>query len=113
MTITALMNQPVDIIRRTISGTADEYGNTPTVEADPVETVGYLEQTDATEVLVDRETYISDWLIVLPSGTPVDSSDRIEALGRSFEIIGDPREVWNPRLQVVGQIEIRAREVNG
>lgn len=113
MSLSALLNEPVDIIGRTEGTTRDVYGNLAPVEADPVETVGYLEQTDATEILVDRETYISNWLIILPAGTAVDAGDRVEALGKSFEIIGDPREVWNPRLQVVGQIELRARETSG
>ena len=40
-------------------------------------TVGYLEQTTASEVTVDRETYVSEHNLFLPATTVIDGSDRV------------------------------------
>lgn len=113
MTIPFLLTQPATITPRTPGTTKDEYGNTAMVDGTPFDTVGYFEQTQATEVLVDRQTYISDWLIVLHAGTPVSSADRITHDGQSFELVGPPWPVWNPRLGVVSHIECRSKAITG
>lgn len=112
MTLAALLNQPLTIQRRASTST-DEYGDDVPGTVSTVETHGYVEQTEATEVTVDRETYRTDWLVVLPAGTPIDGSDRIIHGARLLEVIGSPHEAWNPHRRAVDHIEARAREVTG
>lgn len=112
MSLAGLLNQPLTIQRRG-STSRDEYGNDVPGTISTVEVDGYVEQTAATEITVDRETYTTDWLVVLPAGTPIDGSDRIVHGGKLLEVIGSPHEAWNPRRRMVDHIEARCRESDG
>lgn len=112
MTLARLLNQPVTIQSRTATA-HDGYGNELEGTLSTVDTVGYLEQTDSTEITVDRETYISNWVAYLPAGTVVVGSDRIIYAGQTFEVIGPPDRVWNPRLRRESHVVARLRNTSG
>jgi hypothetical protein len=112
VSLLGLLTQPLTVQHRSATS-KDEYGNDVITTTSTVGINGYVEQTDAQEVTVDRETYQTDWLVVLPAGTPVDGSDRIVHGDRTFEVVGRPHEVWNPRTRSVHHIKARAREVVG
>lgn len=112
MSIGGLFNQPLSIQRRGVTGT-DEYNNEVTGTTATVATVGYVEQTEAKEVTVDRQTFVTDWRVFLPEGTAIDGSDRIVHGTKTLEVVGAPHEVWNPRAKRTHHLEIRAREVTG
>lgn len=104
------MNQPLTIERRGTTG-KDDYNNDVIGTTATVSTVGYVDQTTANEITVDRETYMADWRVFLAAGTPVDGSDRIIHGSQTLEVIGPPHEVWNPRTQRIHHVELRCREV--
>lgn len=112
MSFRGLLNQPLTIERRATTGT-DDYGNGAPSTITTVETEGYVEQTEATEITVDRETYRTDWRVFLPVEVEVDGSDRIVYGSRTLEVLGTPHEVWNPRTRTVHHKEVLAREVTG
>lgn len=113
MSLTSLLTRPSTIVSVTASGTKDEYGNpaagTPTRTA----TLCYLEPWRATagEQDVDRATTSDDWLYVVPAGTTLTSIDHIEVDGETgtFEVVGEPAALWNPRKRAVSHIEARLR----
>lgn len=113
MSYRGLLNQPLTIQRRGTTGSTDEYGNEVAATTSSVSTEGYVEQVEAEEITVDRETYRTDWKVFLPGGTSIDGSDRIVHGSRTLEVIGSPHEVWNPRTRVVHHVELRARQVTG
>lgn len=112
MSLDRLLSQPLTIERRS-GTTTDQYGNEVPATTASVLIVGYLEQTAATEVEVDRQTFVSDWLAVLPAGVDIDGSDRIVYAGTTYEVIGKPHHVWNPRRKATSHVEARLREVTG
>ena len=95
-------------------GAPDVYGNTARV-ADPVTASVrcYIEQVDAVEVIVDRETYIANYIGFLPAGTAIGPADRLIVAGITYEIIGPPDSVFNPRTATEHHIEVNLRTVVG
>ncbi len=108
MSYRGLLNQPLTILRRSATS-EDDYGNEVAGTTSSVVTEGYVEQTDAEEITVDRETYRTDWRVFLPAGVAIDGSDRIVHGARTLEVIGSPHEVWNPRSRVTHHTEARPR----
>jgi hypothetical protein len=49
-----------------------------------------LEQTAATEVTVDRDTLVSDWLLFSAADSAIEGHKRVEARGSTFEVVGKP-----------------------
>lgn len=114
MAIAHLLKQPVTIQHVASSGT-DALGNEVT-DVDPddnIDTFGYVEQTAAAEITVDRQTYTSDWLVILPAGVTVGARDRIVSGDITLEVIGPPAEAWNAIAGAVDHIECRCRYVTG
>lgn len=94
MTIERLMNQPATLHQQTAP--ADDYDQTPGA-ATPVTLNVYLEQTAATEA-ADDAAQQTEWRVFLPAGVEVHGNDTITIAGETYELAGDPWEVWNPRL---------------
>lgn len=112
MTLATLLNRTVTVQRRAVTDT-DVYGN-DTVELTSVAIVnGYIEQTDAAEVTIDRTTYTTTHLVMLDAGTDVRGGDRLVCDGVSYEVIGPPDRPYNPRARATSHIECRARVVTG
>jgi hypothetical protein len=77
----------------------DDYGN---VVRDTETTVPYqcrLEQVKGSEVTVNRNTRISDWVLYLPPDADVLSSDVIRAQGSDFEVAGPAILHKSPRFE--------------
>lgn len=110
--IEGLLNQPLTIQRRSTT-TTDDYGNDVPGTTSSVTTVGYVEQTQATEITVDRDTFVTDWRVFLAAGTTIDGSDRILHGAKTLEVVGAPHEVWNPRSRRTHHTEVRCVEVTG
>lgn len=112
MSIRRLLNQPLTV--QSVAGTAtDEYGNTiPAPVGDPVPTVGYLEQKDTIEYLLDRETVVSKWKVFLPAGTAIGPMDYVNFNSQKFQVDGEPEHLWNPRTKSVSHIECKLTVVS-
>jgi head-tail adaptor len=78
--------------------TADRYGDARPDWADAARTAvrGWLAREATTEVRDGREEVISDYILSLPPGTDVVATDRIEARGGVYEVVGDVEEAPTP-----------------
>jgi hypothetical protein len=103
MSLATLLNRPVRIVRRSAGG-EDEYGDDTYVET-IVETVGELQQRQRTEPLAEGELSSTEWLLVLPAGTDIDTSDRVLVDNQFFEVVGEPWPARNPRTQTESHVE--------
>lgn len=103
------MNQACTIVARTAS--TDAYGNETQVDGTSVLAVGYFEMQDAKEIIVGRETYVTDWKIFLPADETITAGAKITFTDTSFEVIGEPHAVWNPRLRQTSHVEANVRKV--
>lgn len=70
---------------------------------------GLVQQTSTTETVRGNDQVTAIFLILLPPGTPVASSDRIEWAGRTLEVDGPPSSWPGP----AAHIELTAVEVRG
>ena len=98
MSLADLATRPVTYHRWTLVG-EDAYRN-PSYDhvADGTTTDVWLEQTTATEVVVDQNTQISDWLLVDPNpNAGLTGRDQVEVDGDMFRVVGPPHVVWTPR----------------
>ena len=91
----------------------DAYGNEVATTVSTTAVSAYVEQTAATEVIVDRETYVTDWLVVLPAGTVIDASDQILYGAHTLKVVGPPARPWSPRTRAEHHVECRCVEVVG
>jgi predicted membrane-bound mannosyltransferase len=112
LVISALLTRPVTITRRTATGPADDYGNATTVPT-TVQTVGELQQRSRAEPGDQGETSDTGWLLVLPAGTDLDTSDTVTIAGQSFEVTGDPWHARWPRTGLESHVEATLRRVTG
>ena len=112
MTLAALLKQPVTVEHRSATST-DPYGNEVPGTTSSETVTGYVEQTQATEIEVGRETYVTTWLVVLPGDVIVDGSDRIVYDTAILQVVGEPHRTWNPRSQRYIATECRCVEVRG
>lgn len=106
MSLARLMNQPLTIQK--VGGTAvDEYGNAIAgALGSPIPAVGYLAQRQTVETLNDRDTIVSTWEAFMPAGSNIGAFDRINFNGQSFEVSGEPWQVYNPRTQTVSHLQM-------
>lgn len=113
MSVESLLTRP-STITLVVDGTVDEYGNPTGEDTTTTATVCYLEAwTTSTaggeEATVDRHTTSDEWRYVVAAGTPITSVARITVDGEdgTFEVFGEPVNVWNPRTAAVSHIEAR------
>ena len=102
MTIASLLTLPCTIVRRSPTGTEDDYGNEIPGES-TVSTLCELQQRQRGET----EETVSDtsWLLVLPADTDVDSADVVIVAGKEYEMAGDPWVVRDPETGVLSHTE--------
>lgn len=107
MSILALMNQPLTV--QTVAGTTtDVYGNSvPTPVGSPVAAVGYLEQRDTVEVVLNRDTTISKWTVAFPAATVIGAWDYVSSNNQKFQVDGEPWQVFNPRTKTISHIQCK------
>lgn len=108
MSLAALLNRPLTIIQRSDAGAEDEYGNPVPTEA-AVEVVGELQQIRRDEPGDQGEMSRTDWLLILPAGTSIDTGDAVICDGFIYEVVGDAERLRNPRTQEFSHVECTLR----
>lgn len=108
--LTQLLNLPVTIVRRQSSGSTDELGNATSSETE-VEATAEIQQRQRGEH--DDAVAQSDWIGFFHPDEDIDSSDRVVCDLGTFEVIGDPWPVRNPRGQAVSHIEASLNRTAG
>lgn len=93
MSLASLLSTPVTIVRRTNSGSTDIYGNPTQSETLVNTTCSLQQQARATDEVVGEiaETF---WDLFLPTGTAIDTSDRVLVANAFYEVVGQP---WDAR----------------
>lgn len=110
MSLAGLLNQEVQILRRTQTGDPDEYG-TPTWETTTTETVCHV-QPLSTEEMAARPSARVRYRGYFPAGTEIGHADRIVlATGQEAEVIGQPLRWYNPRRQVESHLVVDLADV--
>jgi hypothetical protein len=112
MSLEGKMNQAVSVLPFG-AGAEDEYHLPADGYGSPVPYRGYLEQQTSEEITDGRATRVRDWLLILPADAAIDALDRVTEGGRTFEVVGEPNKVRNPRTQAYSHIEARLRLVEG
>jgi hypothetical protein len=108
---TTLINQRAVVSTRS-DATVDRYNNAVATYTDGPPTTCYIELQTAKEITIDRETYVSDWRVWLPPGTVVSGRDLIVTTDATFEIVGNPENVWNPRTRTASHVVADVRRVD-
>lgn len=105
-----LLRQQLTIQRR---GTVkDGYGNeVPADIGDPQTVGGFLNFEQSSENLNDRDTVTTSWVAYLNASAQVGPYDYLSFGGQTFEVSGQPHQVFNPRRGFVSHIEVRLVEV--
>lgn len=106
------MNQDISVLPYGEAST-DEYHSPVVIFGTAVAYKGYLEQTTAEEITDGRDTRVSDWLLMLPASASISALDHVQEGNRTFEVVGKPRQVYNPRIAAVSHVEARLRLVEG
>lgn len=109
-TLGRLMKQPLQVRSKTGSAT-DPYGNDTRAWGAPVAVLGYLEWQASDEALVDRDTVRTQWVAYLPPGTVIAAADQVINGSQTLEVMGQPEQVWNPRVGAVSHVVVRLSEV--
>lgn len=115
MSLAALINRPCVIKRRSASGTIDAAGDA-VVTTSSVTTVCELQQLPRRaegEPGTQAEMSDSQWLLVLPAGTVIDTGDGIVVDGKTYEMYGEPWHARNPRTGVESHVECTLRRTAG
>ncbi len=115
MALQDLLNRPVTLISRAAPDDADdvdEYGNDLPDEP-TTQTVCELQQLQRTEPVAAGELSSSDWLLILPAGTPARTGDAAIVDGQIYELVGDPWIARNPRTRQASHIECTVRRTAG
>ena len=86
----------------------DEYGNESRGTATTITYPCRLEQTDGTEVTVNRNTQTSNWNLFLLPEADIKSGDQVVVDATTFEVAGPPAKQQTPR----GAHHIEARLVH-
>lgn len=110
MTLTALLNRSVTLVRRSPSGAVDEFGGDIATET-LVETVGELQQQRRDEPGDAGEMSDTRWLLILPAATDIDTGDGVVCDGLIFEVVGAPDPLRNPRKMTASHVEVTLRRV--
>lgn len=110
MPIRKFLNQPLTLQKNT--GSTDRYGNTVPATASTTSIVGYLEQMQSVETMTDRDVSVGDWVAYLPVGTDVNAQDRIVFGSQTFEVDGEPWQVYNPRIRQVDHLQAKLKVVS-
>lgn len=95
MSLTALMTETVQILRRSVTG--EDSSGVETSAFTPLATVAaFVGRQDTTENVGGRDLVVADYSFMLPAGTSVEPYDRLVHDGRTFEVVGLPRAAVTP-----------------
>jgi hypothetical protein len=112
MSLAALLNRNLTIIRRTDSGDVNTYGDTVYDET-LVEVVGELQQLRRDEPAAEGETSDTRWMLFLPAGTALSTRDVVLVDDEEYEVVGEPWQARNPRTQALSHVECSLRRTAG
>lgn len=113
MALANLLNRTCTITRRSTSASEDDYGNAIDSQTN-VQTVCEIQQRSRDEQDDQGETSDTLWLLVLPAGTAIDTSDKVSVPGMGeFEMVGAPWPARNPRTQQESHVEATLRRTAG
>ena len=110
MPIRKFLNQPLTLQKN--AATTDRYGNTVPSTSSTVSTAGYLEQVQSVETMTDRDVSVGDWVVYLPADLIVNAQDRIVFGTQTFEVDGEPWQVYNPRVRQVSHQQAKLKVVS-
>lgn len=102
----------VTVVRRS-PGTVDAYGNKALTTVDTITTTGELQQMASSENQTDRDTVVSDWMLLLPAGTTVARFDTATIDGQTYEVIGVPEVIVSPFTGATSHVEAQVRATVG
>jgi len=122
VSVNRLLQRPIVVHRVNVASEYDEYGNEIPGVADTFTALGYLEQIERVERVVDAQLYSADWWLALPAGTALDAWDRIEVpdlvvtvngeqRAAMFEVIGTPDRPRRARQNVEAFVQAELRTV--
>lgn len=101
---TRLMTEPCEIIIRTEDGAPDRYGNPTDTETIHV-TRCYAEQRSTVAAGPEQQILQGRWKMTFPPETPIDGWAAVKLGTRTFEVIGFPWYVRNPRTGAISHVE--------
>ena len=107
-----MINRTCTVIRRSESGSTDDYGNDVATETTSV-TVCELQQLRRDEKEDSGEVSRDTWTVFFHADEDIETGDAVVVDGQTFELIGDPWEARNPRTGVTSHIEATARRTAG
>ena len=114
MTIDQLLQTAATIQRRAAS-TTDSHGSPVSATTSTTSVFCYIEQrpSSASETLGAQNTARAEYLVVLPAGTTIDSSDRIVIGSTTYEVTSIPWSVKHAPTGVEHHVEVIVTEVTG
>lgn len=114
MTLSALIDRPCTIVRRSETGTLDELGNEIPTEA-LVVSEWELQQRRRDEPEGEGELSATEWIAFFQSSAELSTGDAVidHDTGRQFELVGEPWPVRNPRTGEASHVEVSVRRVAG
>lgn len=111
MSLRKLMNQPCTV--QAVGNGTDEYGNTvPVAVGPPVSAVGYFEQVETIEYLLDRQTVVTKTKGFFPEEVVIAPRAWVNFQSEQFQVDGEPWHVYNPRTKLVSHIECKLTVVS-
>lgn len=109
MTVETLLTRSVTLLTRTKSGT-DDYGNTQwdTTEREVQGELQRVQQGEGDEPGSAGEFSATEWRLFLSAadGPAVVTSDAVEVDGATYEVVGAPWAVWDPKRGQVHHVEV-------
>ena len=114
MTIDQLLQTAATIQRRAAS-TTDSHGSPVSATTSTTSVFCYIEQRPSagSETLGPQNTARAEYLVVLPAGTSVDSSDHIVIGSTTYEVTSIPWSVKHAPTGVEHHVEVIVTEVTG
>lgn len=89
MTIGGLLTDTCQVLNQ-VAGQPDPYGNTTTVDGDPVTVACRVSPLSTTERLAQRDTTAQLLKLYLPEGTAITAASRVVYGGKTWDVLGAP-----------------------
>lgn len=110
MSLTTLLAQIATVI--TMGSTGHDAYNNPTFgETSRADYPCRIQETAATEIVIGRDTVVSDLILFLPPEAVISAVDRVVVDGVTYEVLGTPNPVWGGT--GLDHIEAHVRVVTG
>lgn len=96
MSFASMLVRTATVTTHTQTGTPDAHGNPAWVDGTPTDYPAWLEQTGEQEILVERNTQISDHRLFLGADAVIDGNSTVVVDGQAFTVVGPPKLRWTP-----------------